>query len=275
MNSHLKLTQTDIINVLHVDNDFDLQKEISNRVDFIKNQLRISQLKSVVLGISGGIDSTVTGRLAQLAVEQLRDENYAAHFVAVRLPYGKQLDEDDANNAISFIKPDKALVINIKKSCDQILEAIKDSPYEFASEHKEDFILGNIKARQRMIVQYAIANAEQGLVIGTDHAAEALMGFFTKFGDGACDITPLTGLNKRRIKKIGEHLGAPLSLVNKKPTADLENLKPLRPDEDAYGVTYDEIDDFLEGKDVSQSVYDIIIKAYISTEHKRNLPISP
>jgi len=78
-------------------------------------------------------------------------------------------------------------------------------------------------------------------VIGTDHAAEALMGFYTKFGDGACDLTPLHGLNKRRVRAVAEWLGAPNELVHKVPTADLESLSPGKADEDAFGITYAEI----------------------------------
>src|SRR3954471_9769767 len=137
-----------------------------------------------------------------------------------------------------------------------------------------DFHLGNIKARQRMIAQYAIAGASHGLVIGTDHAAEALMGFFTKFGDGAADILPLAGLNKRRVRAIAAHLGAPGNLVNKVPTADLETNTPLRPDEDAYGVTYEQIDDFLEGQAIPADAEARILKAYRTTAHKRALAVS-
>src|SRR3546814_2285665 len=75
----------------------------------------------------------------------------------------------------------------------------------------------------RMVAQYTIANARQGLVIGTDHAAEAVMGFFTKFGDGACDLAPLSGLVKNQVRAIARDFGAPESLVEKVPTADLED----------------------------------------------------
>ena len=92
-----------------------------------------------------------------------------------------------------------------------------------------DFVLGNTKARMRMVAQYTIAGAHQGLVIGTDHAAEAVMGFFTKFGDGACDLAPLSGLVKHQVRAIARHFGAPESLVEKVPTADLEDLDPEVP----------------------------------------------
>ena len=140
--------------------------------------------------------------------------------------------------------------------------------------HK-DFVLGNIKARQRMIAQYAVAGAREGLVIGTDHAAESLMGFFTKFGDGAADVLPLAGLNKRRVRALAQALGAPQRLVDKTPAAGLESLRPLRPDEDAYGVSYDEIDDFLEGKPVSDAALATILRFYDNTRHKRTLPYTP
>jgi NAD+ synthase len=100
------------------------------------------------------------------------------------------------------------------------------------------------------------------------------MGFFTKFGDGAADILPLSGLNKRRVRALAAYLGAPSDLVDKIPTADLENLVPLRPDEDAYGLTYDQIDDFLEGREIKEAVRRRILHAYSSTAHKRALPVT-
>ena len=98
-----------------------------------------------------------------------------------------------------------------------------------------------------MVAQYAVAGAARGLVVGTDHAAEAVTGFFTKHGDGAADVVPLNGLTKRRVRATAEALGAPGPIVRKIPTADLESLRPGRPDEEAFGFTYDDIDDFLEG----------------------------
>jgi NAD+ synthase len=270
-----QVKQQEIINTLKVGQLFEVEQEVVNRIKFLKEQLVAAKKTSLILGISGGIDSTVTGRLAQLAVEQLRAINYPAKFITVRLPYGKQLDEQDARLAIEFIRPDKTFVINIKAACDESLQSILRTNYSFSSASHQDFILGNIKARQRMIIQYALAGAEQGLVVGTDHAAEALMGFFTKYGDGACDLAPLTGLIKRRIKVIGDYLGAPIQLIDKKPTADLENLSPQRLDEDVFGITYQEIDDFLEGKIVSEAIYATIFSFYTTSEHKRQLPAIP
>jgi NAD+ synthase len=134
---------------------------------------------------------------------------------------------------------------------------------------------GNIKARARMMAQYAVAGTHSGLVVGTDHGAEAVMGFFTKHGDGACDITPLAGLNKRRVRSLLSELEGPGNLVNKVPTADLESLSPGRTDEDALGVSYDTIDDFLEGKEVDRDHAELIIRTFDRTAHKRSLPVAP
>jgi NAD+ synthase len=120
-----------------------------------------------------------------------------------------------------------------------------------------------------------LAGATRGLVIGTDHAAEALMGFFTKHGDGAADVMPLSGLNKRRVRALAAYMGVPANLVYKVPTADLESNAPLRPDEEAFGVTYDQIDDFLEGKQIDYTARARILAIYLATAHKRSLPLAP
>lgn len=267
--------QEKIIKALGVTPTFHLEEEIHGRLHFLKEQLKRTHLHAYVLGLSGGIDSTVAGRLAQLAVEALRHEGYEARFIAMRLPYDRQHDEHHALAACQFVNPDELLTVNIKKTSDSLLHELKAASLTFRDEKQQDFILGNIKARQRMVAQYAVAGARGALVIGTDHAAEALMGFFTKFGDGACDLTPLAGLTKRRIRAIGGYLGAPIDLIDKCPTADLECLRPLHPDEDAFGVTYHEIDDFLEGKTVEDRVSQIICQQFAATAHKRALPIHP
>jgi NAD+ synthase len=253
---------------------FDVVAETERRVAFIAGYLASSGLESLVLGISGGIDSTTTGRLCQLAVERLRAAGRPGRFIAMRLPYGRQRDEADAQRALQFIRPDETLVTDIQPAADGMLDSLKTG-LDFQSAAQQDFVLGNIKARQRMIAQYAVAGARRGLVVGTDHAAEAVMGFFTKFGDGACDLAPLTGLVKRRVRAIASHLGAPEALVHKVPTADLEELRPQLPDEAAYGVTYEQIDDFLEGKPVAQDAVAVIRRFYMSSVHKRALPAHP
>lgn len=267
--------QQAIINALGVTTSFDAEHEIRRRVDFLASYLKASGMASYVLGISGGVDSLVAALLAQRAVDELRAAGHTARFIAVRLPYGIQADESDAQLALRAIAADEERRMDIKPGADAMLASLKASGLDIGDAAREDFILGNIKARQRMVAQFAIAGATRGLVIGTDHAAEALMGFFTKFGDGAADILPLSGLNKRRVRALAAHLGAPPELVGKVPTADLENLAPLRPDEDAYGVTYEQIDDFLEGKAIDAPAAARILQLHSHTAHKRALPVTP
>ena len=252
-----------------------LAAECGRRIAFIRETLRASGLHTLVLGISGGIDSTLAGRLAQLAVQELRagTGDGAYRFIAVRLPYAAQFDEADARAALAFIRADEEATVPIEPGVTALAEPIAALRALPAARH--DFVLGNIKARCRMVVQYAIANAHQGLVIGTDHAAEAVMGFFTKFGDGACDLAPLTGLVKGQVRAIARHLGAPAHLVDKTPTADLENLSPGKPDEVAYGVSYAQIDDFLQGRPVSPEAAARIVAVYDASRHKRSLPLVP
>lgn len=262
-----------IITKLQVQPTIDAKQEITKRVAFLKEyMLKHPFLKTYVLGISGGQDSTLAGKLAQLAMTELRDEtgDNAYQFIAVRLPYGIQNDEADAQKAIDFIQPDKSVVVNVQPSVDALVKELK----EYSHIEVSDFNKGNIKARQRMVTQYAIAGQESGAVIGTDHAAENLTGFFTKFGDGAADILPLFGLNKRQGKALLKELQADKSLYEKIPTADLEENKPMIADEDALGVTYDAIDDYLEGKQVNDKDEETIEKWYKKSEHKRHLPIT-
>lgn len=267
--------QRAIVAVLHARKGIDAQREIERRCEFLCRVMQQSGQKTLVLGISGGVDSTVAGRLAQMAVARLRNQGEQARFVAMRLPYGEQQDAADAEMALQFIQPDEVLDVNISHGSDALMESLENSGMSFEDVNQRDFVLGNIKARQRMVAQYAVAGARRGLVVGTDQAAEALMGFFTKYGDGACDVAPLTGLNKSQVRLLGQHLRAPEMLINKAPTADLESLAPMKPDEEALGVTYQQIDDFLENQDVSEHVFNTIVNAYRRTGHKRQLPIEP
>ncbi|GAA2343569.1 ammonia-dependent NAD(+) synthetase [Streptomyces caniferus] len=270
-----KALQQEIARDLQVTASFDAEQEIERRVAFLTERLTSTGLRSLVLGISGGVDSTTTGRLCQLAVERARAAGHEATFYAMRLPYGVQADEKDAQRALEFIRADRELTVDIRPASDAALQAAVDGGLVFRDAHHQDFVQGNIKARQRMIAQYAVAGAHDGLVVGTDHAAEAVSGFFTKFGDGAADVVPLTGLTKRRVRAVSAALGAPEELVGKVPTADLETLDPGKPDEDALGVSYDQIDDFLEGKPVDAAAAEAIVRRYRLTDHKRALPIAP
>ena len=249
--------------------------EIERRVHFIKSKLLETGARQLVLGISGGVDSTTCGRLAQLAVDQLNFDKGTTdyQFIAVRLPYGVQLDEEDAQASINFIRPSISLTVNVKPGADaiheQTLTSLLQMPINMPNAAAIDFAKGNVKARTRMVIQYEIAGLLGALVLGTDHSAENITGFYTKWGDGACDLAPLFGLNKRQVRLVAATLGAPQLLVKKTPTADLECTAPQKADEHSLGLSYDDIDDFLEGKPVTEGVRSRLVDIYLKTQHKR------
>jgi len=264
--------QKEIIEQMKVQPEINPKEEIRKTIDFMKAYLkRNTSLKTYVLGISGGQDSTLLGKLAQMAVEEMREEtgNHAYQFIALRLPYGEQFDENDAAKAIRWIDADQSLDINIKPAVDAQAAELEKVGVEIS-----DFNKGNIKARQRMVSQYGVAGSYGGIVLGTDHPAENITGYFTKYGDGGTDIVPLFRLNKRQGVELLKELGAPAYFYEKIPTADLEDNKPGLSDEAQLGVSYDAIDDYLEGKEVSEKEREIIEKWYKSSQHKRHLPVT-
>lgn len=254
---------------LNINPDIQPKEEIRKRINFLKEYFIKTKAKGYVLGISGGQDSTLAGRLTQIAVEELRSEGKEALFIAVRLPYGVQADEDDAQRSLGFIRADRSVAFNIKEAVDDVQKEYDRILQEMPL---SDYHKGNVKARMRMIAQYAIGGMEGLLVVGTDHAAEAVTGFYTKYGDGGADILPLSGLTKRQGKALLKELGADERLYLKVPTADLLDNKPGQADETELGITYDELDDYLEGKTVPEEIAEKIEKRYMITEHKRQLP---
>ncbi len=271
----MRALQSEIMSELHVSSTIDAEAEIQRRVDFLVAYLRKTGARGLVLGISGGQDSTLAGRLCQLAIDARAAELIASAeqppaFVAVRLPYAVQHDEDDAQLALDFIRPTQVVTFNIR-------DAVDGFANEFVvalGEPITDFNKGNVKARARMIAQYAIAGQRGYLVVGTDHAAEAVTGFFTKYGDGGSDLLPLTGLTKRQGRALLEHLGAAERLYLKPPTADLLDENPGQTDEANLGLSYTDIDDYLEGKSVPDAVAEAIESRYLASEHKRRIPAS-
>ncbi|GAB3621613.1 ammonia-dependent NAD(+) synthetase [Glutamicibacter sp. PS] len=263
--------QAQIISELGVQPGIDPAAEVARRVGFLKDYLKASHAKGFVLGISGGIDSTLAGRLAQLAAEELRAEGTEARFIAVRLPHGVQHDADDAAAALRFIDADELFEVNIAGPVQALDQALEEAGHPRLS----DFTRGNAKARMRMVTQYAIAGDRGMLVIGTDHAAESVTGFFTKFGDGGADLLPLGGLNKRQNQQLLRELGAPQPLWEKQPTADLLDGTPQRADEDELGLSYAQIDDYLEGREVPEAVAESIERRFLTTRHKRAVPPMP
>jgi len=261
-----------IIRELHIASTIDPRLEIDHRVGFLVDYLQSTPATGFVLGISGGQDSTLAGKLCQLAVDRLNAAGHEAEFIGVPLPYGRQADQHDVDIALEFIAPSRTVAIDIKPAVDASAEAAAQA---VGVEQLRDFVRGNIKARERMIAQYAIAGELNMLVVGTDHAAEAVTGFYTKFGDGGADLMPLIGLTKSQGAQLLQHLGAPDSTWTKVPTADLEDDRPALPDEHALGVSYADIDRYLQGQDVDPAAAEIIENHYRRSRHKRVMPADP
>lgn len=261
--------QRQIIDEFGVRPEIDPAQEIESRVATLADYLTASGAAGYVLGISGGVDSTLAGRLAQLAVERVRAAGGQATFVAVRLPYQVQHDEADAAAAVDFVGADDVVTYNVAPAVDGF-----DAEYRRATgSDLTDFTKGNTKARVRMVAQYALAGDRHLLVLGTDHGAEGVTGFYTKFGDGAADVLPLTGLTKRQVRALLQELGSPRFLWEKVPTADLLDQNVARTDEDELGLAYDDIDDYLQGRPVPDAVAERIEDLWWRSRHKRTTPV--
>lgn len=249
-------------------------EELQTRIQFLKDYALASNTQGFVLGISGGQDSALAGYIAQTAVNELTTETGKPYkFVALLLPYGTQKDAHEAQYiAEQFIKADITETFNIKPTVDAFTATYNTIHPE---DNLKDYHKGNVKARARMLTQYAYAGENNLLVVGTDQSVEAISGFFTKGGDGMADVLPLAGLNKRQGKQILKLVNAPNFVITKAPTADLLDHNPGQTDESELGVTYDEIDDYLEGKPIPDEVKNKIEQRYTATEHKRQPPVTP
>ena len=249
-----------IVQEMEVKPKIKIEEEIKKRCLFLHNQMTLAKKKTMILAISGGQDSTLAAKLVTLTCEKY---HYNAYFI--RLPYKIQFDEADCQDVIKWLDTKNVIEIDISPYVDLITNNV---------ENISDFNKGNLKSRTRMVIQYALAGKYDGLVVGTDHSAENLVGFFTKYGDGGVDLNPLFGLNKRQGKEILKYLNCPTHLYQKEPTADLEEEKPALPDEEALGITYQIIDDYLENKKINLEDKIKIEKLYIRNIHKRKGPIN-
>lgn len=263
-------------------------EEVKTRVQFLKDALVRTGANGFILGISGGQDSALAGKLAQLACTELTAETGKQYtFVAARLPYGVQRDAEDARKvAEEFIKANEMFDLDIKPGVDAVINSWEEfrpipKPFNPAQQKSNttegliqvpvsDFVKGNLKARIRMTTQYMIAGERNLLVIGADNACERLTGFFTKWGDGAADIMPIGSLTKGQGRLLLNYLKAPEFLKYKAPTADLLDGSPGETDEFALNVSYDVLDAFLEGAQVTAENEAHILALYAKTAHKRD-----
>lgn len=264
--------QFKIINEIVSDDQYklDIDGLVGLRSNFVYSYMKNHGIKDLVLGISGGIDSLVAG----LICNHINRNSNKINLHLISLPNKNQHDIEDVYEAVELINPYKFQVININGAVCEMensFGAIFHKDEECFSRNKK-VVLGNTQARIRMVYQYMYAQTVGGLVVGTDHASEALTGFFTKYGDGGSDINPLSGLKKSTIYKIAEFFSVPQKFIQKSPAAGLGISET---DEDELGITYLDIDNFLDGKEVDKKIERRIIDLYNRSAHKRSLPVCP
>lgn len=263
--------QQDIIAKLGVKPVIDIDDEIRTRVDFLKQYVLSSGTRGLLIAISGGVDSGVATGLCKLATDELTQETGKEYkTLGVFQPYGEQQDIEDSYAVAKAIGLKYSVETNIQEAVDEMALEVEYALKSIGVHgHVSRSGKGNVKARTRMVVQYALAFEQNLLVVGTDHASEAITGFFTKYGDGAVDITPLSTLNKRQVRMLAAKLGVPRTVIDKAPTAGLWEGQT---DEAELGITYDDNSDYLEGKEIDPKVKEKLEKHYLRTAHKR-LPI--
>jgi len=262
--------QHQIIQSLGVKPQIHVDEEIRKRVGFLKDHVRQSKTQGLLIAISGGLDSAVVAGLCKLATDELTAEEGREYVtLGVFQPYGEQTDIADSY-AVAKAFDLKAIETNIQEAVNEIALEVE---YGFKTlgmpRHVSRPGKGNIMARTRMVMQYALAFDLNLLVVGTDHASESITGFFTKYGDGAVDIMPLASLNKRQVYQLAVKLGVPQSVIDKVPTAGLWDGQT---DEEELGVSYEHINDYLEGKAIPPDAQEKLENHYLRTAHKR-LPI--
>lgn len=205
--------------------------------------------KNVFIGISGGIDSAVTASLCVKALGRKK-------VFGILMPYGRQKDIGDSITVVNQLG-----IKYFKKDIKPIVDQYKITDNRFVN--------ANIMSRVRMTILYAYANHKNGLVVGTTNKSEMAVGYFTKFGDGACDLEPIAALYKTEVFQLAKNLKINQNIITKKPTAGLIDNQT---DEDDFGFTYSDLDIFLQGDRLNSEIESKIKTLIDNSEHKRHLP---
>jgi NAD+ synthase len=241
---------------------------------FIKEYVENASAKGIVLGLSGGIDSAT---IAALSSKAIGGENVLALMLPEKENFS-QKDIDDAQTAADLFGI-RTQLCDMTKPLDCLYEAIP------AFSSKDRLCKGNIKARTRMIFLYYYANAQNRIVCGSSDKSETMMGYTTKWGDAAADITPIMDLFKTQVRKLAIHLGIPEQLAFK---ASTPALWPAQMAENELGIKYETLDLILFGLErfmttediasqlsLEKAVVDAAKKRWLANEHKRRMPLAP
>lgn len=233
---------------------------------WIKEAVNKANAKGIVVGLSGGIDSSVTAALCKKA--------FPDNVQGVIMPCKSNPTDMEHAKLIAEKLDIPFEVIELEDSFKAMFKTVGKEEYD---ETKHDGLaVANIKPRLRMIVLYYFASKLGYLVVGTDNKSEEMIGYFTKYGDGGVDILPIVDLYKRDVRELAKHLGIPEEIIDKKPSAGLWDGQT---DEDEMGLSYDELDEILDRLDKGKDLSDIekekvekVRKMIAISEHKRCMP---
>lgn len=242
-----------------------LQQYLDYLVVWLQQQVKSNQVKGLILGISGGVDSAVCAALIKKAFPDLKQ-----HLVLFMPCYSQPNDEKLVNELVTQLNLNYQ-IINLDNSYDNL---IKSFQWDNNFQTKNKIALANCKSRLRMTTLYAFAKAYNFLVIGTSNQAEWYTGYFTKFGDGASDLAPLIHLNKQQVKEAAKLLKIPNSIILQLPSAGFWKGQT---DEQDMGVSYNEIDKYLsnDNSNIDKKIIKKIEQMHNNTKHKRNPLIMP
>ena len=250
-----------------------VSREISS---FIENSLIESNAQGLVVGLSGGLDSSVTAKLCTEVVN--------THKILGLIMPGQSTNKEDINDAVSLAD---SLGIKYKTIyIDPLIQLVLGVCTSFPDDEKYQMASANLEARMRMLILYFHANAMNRLVVGTDNRSELLVGYFTKYGDGGVDILPIGALYKTDVRMLAKHIKIPEKIINKDPTA---GLWPGQTDEDEIGIKYSLLDEILyliteKGMKKEEIIkklqinLDEVVKVKLmmmSAEHKLKVPPMP
>ncbi len=236
----------------------DYKVELENRVQFIKNILADAHANGVVFGNSGGKDSALVGILCKLACEDV---------VGIIMPcQSKRNYDEDTTDALELANQFhiETLTVDLSETKSSIVDAIM--PVSDIA----PLASNNIAPRLRMTTLYTVAQTRNALVAGTGNKSERTMGYFTKWGDGACDFNPIADLTATEVLEFLHYLNAPKNIIKKAPSAGLFDGQT---DEQEMGLTYAQLDNYIKTGEANQAVKNKIDRAYKISAHKRRMPL--
>jgi NAD+ synthase len=245
-----------------------MNDKIEKTVEWIRSYCASAGAKGALVGLSGGIDSSVVAHLLKMAFPET---SLGVILPCKSSPSDKEHAESLAKSAgIRFVEVDitsdhESVLSKVEGMFGGDVIGADEQLYKRMSD-------ANLRARLRMSTLYAFANNMNYLVAGTDNAAEILTGYFTKYGDGGVDFLPISNLTKREVYEWARYFGVPVEIIDKAPSAGLWDGQT---DEDEMGVTYNAIDDYIEGKSISEKDIDIIERLKSRSAHKKKMPPGP